>query len=216
MALHPRFELLGIDYGPNLELARRRFPHLTWTEHDLDRPGPLPLTPGHLEGSVVICAHVIEQLVNPELLLGNLRALLPSVEAIILATPQRDAICEAANAGPPAHAYRVREWNISELAELLAFCQFDHGDLASRARRRRGGGRRHDPRGPATDVERAARIDTAVSSAAESATPAAVSPLGAIASRRSRLGATKHRLRGFSAWEPQVPFLGHGGLQPER
>lgn len=166
MALHPRFELLGIDYGPNLELARRRFPHLTWMEHDLDRPGPLPLTAGQLEGAVVICANVIEQLVNPEFLLGNLRALLPSVEAVVLSTPERDASGETASAGPPAHAERVREWTVNELAELLAFCEFDHGDLAlvRSAGAEGAGGTILAVLVP--DAERAARIDSAVRSAA--------------------------------------------------
>ena len=58
-ALAPDLEILGVDYGPNVEIARRAFPAATWREHDLDAAGGLALTPLQLRGSVVVCANVI-------------------------------------------------------------------------------------------------------------------------------------------------------------
>jgi glycosyltransferase involved in cell wall biosynthesis len=124
-----RFEILGLDYGPNVELARRLFPAGIWIDHDLDGPGPLPLAEDRLRGSVVICANVIEHLLRPEHLLENLREILPSVEALVISTPDRDLSPGTDDFGPPADATRVREWNIQEFAALLEAFGFEHGDL---------------------------------------------------------------------------------------
>ena len=106
-ALAPDFEILGIDYGPNVEIARRAFPAATWREHDLDAAGGLPLTPEQLRGSVVVCANVIEHLLSPELLLENLRDILPSIEALVISTPNRDTTSGPEDFGPPADPSRV-------------------------------------------------------------------------------------------------------------
>lgn len=128
-ALGSRFEILGLDHGPNVELARRRFPASVWREHDLDAPGPLPLAEHETAGSVLVCAGVIEHLHHPEHLLGNLRELLPSVAAVVISTPERDLTHGPESMGPPAEPSRVREWNIHEFAALLEQWGFDHGEL---------------------------------------------------------------------------------------
>ena len=128
-ALTARFEVLGIDYGPNLELARRRFPHRAWREHDLDEPGPLPLADAELEDAVVVCAGVLGQLRHPEFLLDNLRRILDSVQAIVIATPDRDLTHGPGSCGPPTDPCHAREWNTRELATLLEAWGFEHGEL---------------------------------------------------------------------------------------
>ncbi|MEX2196856.1 MAG: glycosyltransferase [Thermoleophilaceae bacterium] len=128
-ALHPRFEIVGIDFGPNLDLCRQKFPYGSWREHDFDSEDPLPLSPEELTGSVVVCADVIEHLVRPDLLLDNMRGILESVEAIILSTPERDRTRGADDLGPPEHLCHVREWNISEFAALMEAWGFEHGSV---------------------------------------------------------------------------------------
>jgi len=129
-ALSPSFEILGLDYGPNVELARRQFPAATWREHDLDSAGALPLTPVQLHGAVVVCANVIEHLLRPEFLLENLREIHPSIEAVVIATADRDASSGPDDFGPPNEVSRVREWNVQEFAALLEAFGFDQGELA--------------------------------------------------------------------------------------
>jgi glycosyltransferase involved in cell wall biosynthesis/SAM-dependent methyltransferase len=129
-ALAPGFEILGIDHGPNVEIARRAFPAATWREHDLDAAGGLPLTPEQLRGSVVVCAYVIEHLLRPEFLLEKLREILPSIEALVISTPNRDTTSGPEYFGPPADPSRVREWNVQEFAALLEARGFEHGELA--------------------------------------------------------------------------------------
>jgi SAM-dependent methyltransferase len=130
VALAPDFEILGLDYGPNVEIARRAFPAAIWREHDLDSAGPLPLTPEQLQGAVVVCANVIEHLLRPEFLLDNLREVLPSIEALVISTPDRDTTPGPDDFGPPADPSRVREWNLHEFAALLETEGFEHGELA--------------------------------------------------------------------------------------
>ena len=130
VTLAPRFDVLGLDYGPNVELARRKFPAMSWREHDLDDGAALPLGAEQLEGSVVICANVLEHLLHPERLLENLRGLLPSIEALVISTPDRDLTSGADDFGPPADRSRVREWTVHEFAALLEQFGFDHGELA--------------------------------------------------------------------------------------
>ena len=36
VALHPRFEIVGIDFGANLDRCRALYPFARWLEHDLD------------------------------------------------------------------------------------------------------------------------------------------------------------------------------------
>ena len=128
-ALAPPFEILGIDYGPNVELARRNYPDGIWREHDLDCAAALPLSAEELRDSVVICAGVIEHLLYPAFLLDNLRIILPSVEAIVISTPDRDLAHGAGHLGPPVDTSRVREWTIEELAALLGAWGFEDGDV---------------------------------------------------------------------------------------
>jgi len=127
--LHPEFEVVGLDFGPNLQQCAERFPFGTWREHDLDADTPLPLTPHELGGAVVVCADVIEHLVRPELLLDALRAALEHAEAVVLSTPERDGTRGADHMGPPPHFCHVREWSLDELGELLGRWGFEHGDL---------------------------------------------------------------------------------------
>jgi glycosyltransferase involved in cell wall biosynthesis/SAM-dependent methyltransferase len=163
--LRSRFEVLGLDYGPNLELARRRFPAGIWREHDFDRAGALALSFEQLSGSVVICANVIEQLVHPEILLDNLREALAWVEALVISTPERDLASGPESMGPPEDPHRVREWNIGEFAALLEAWGFEHGDVGL-TRSETASGLRHTILAVLyPDAERAGRMEAAGSSA---------------------------------------------------
>ena len=79
---------------------------------------------------MVVCANVIEHLLRPEFLLENLREILPSIEALVVSTPNRDTTSGPEDFGPPADPSRVREWNVEEFAALLEAWGFEHGELA--------------------------------------------------------------------------------------
>jgi hypothetical protein len=113
--LHPEFELVGIDYGPNIEHCRT-FGFGTWIEWDIERD-PLPDVP--VEDAVIVCADVIEHLVDPSKLLHALRTLLQGAAAGLLSTPERDLTRGVNHFGPPQNVHHVREWNMDEFRRLL-------------------------------------------------------------------------------------------------
>lgn len=128
-ALHPHFEIVGIDFGSNLEVCRQRYPFGMWLEHDLESGDPLPVSGDLLETSVVVCADVIEHLVRPELLLRILRVTLDRAGAVLLSTPDRKLTRGADHMGPPPKPHHVREWALDELAAFLEAEGFEHGDV---------------------------------------------------------------------------------------
>ena len=77
----------------------------------------------------MVCANVIERLLHPERLLENLREILPSIEALVISTPDRDLSSGPDDFGPPVDRSRVREWNLQEFAALLEAWGFEHGEL---------------------------------------------------------------------------------------
>lgn len=124
-ALHPRFDVVGIDFGANLEVCRRHA-FGTWIEHDLESTEALPVDAELLRGSVIVCADVIEHLVRPERLLRALRQALEVAEAVVLSTPERDLTRGAEHLGPPPNPCHVREWSREELVQLLRSAGFAH------------------------------------------------------------------------------------------
>jgi hypothetical protein len=118
LPLGDRFKLIGLDLGLNLERTRARHPEHTWLEFDAERDPPPPLPPRLLARSVLVCADVIEHLVDPTGLLLAIRALLEHAPVALLSTPERVLVRGADDQGPPANTAHVREWALDELATL--------------------------------------------------------------------------------------------------
>ena len=118
VALHPEFDVMGIDYRENLAQCRNNHDAGTWLEHDIESDDPLPVEDFH--GAVVVCADVIEHLVRPERLLAKVRAALSTCSAVVMSTPERNLRRGVHHAGPPPNLAHVREWSITEFRALLA------------------------------------------------------------------------------------------------
>ncbi len=101
--LHPTFELIGIDFGANVDRSEARFPYISWRRHDLDTEDVLPLSVEELDGAVVVCSDVIEHLRAPHLLLRKLRGALDNAGAVLISTP-----------GTRVVAWRPKRWPASE------------------------------------------------------------------------------------------------------
>jgi SAM-dependent methyltransferase len=123
--LHAGFELIGIDFGANVDRSEARFPFIAWRRHDLDTEEPLPLTVAELAGAVIVCSDVIEHLRAPHLLLQKLRAALDHASAILISTPERELWHGVRSGGPPRNVHHVREWSIREFGRLLATSGFE-------------------------------------------------------------------------------------------
>ncbi len=117
--LHPRFKIIGIDTGRNLDLARRRFPHGHWIAWDLERPDMLDIDHKILKQAVVISSDVIEHLLNPARLLQTLKHMLTFARFALVSTPERDLTRGTDDDGPPSNTHHIREWCRTEFADLL-------------------------------------------------------------------------------------------------
>lgn len=116
--LHPEFDIVGIDYGSNIEVCQARYDFGTWIDVDLDTSQTLGWH--DVAASVLVCGDVIEHLLNPENLLRLLRrALDDGAAALLLTTPDRELTNEPGHLGPPPNHAHVREWAIEELKRFM-------------------------------------------------------------------------------------------------
>jgi len=105
--------LIGYELEPNLSFLREKYPNKTWVESNFSKEP--------LRADIVICADVIEHLLNPDDLLEFINKMEP--KHVIISTPDRDLLVNLLgrdNNGPPHNQYHIREWNKSELFEYLS------------------------------------------------------------------------------------------------
>jgi SAM-dependent methyltransferase len=119
VALHPEFEVVGIDFGSNIAACRERYAFGTWIEQDLDSSDDLGYD--DVAGAVLVCGDVIEHLLHPERMLRMVRGALDrGAVAFFLSTPERELTNEGPHLGPPPNPAHVREWTLGELEHFLA------------------------------------------------------------------------------------------------
>lgn len=116
---HPKFKLIGIDYGSNLTHCKAQYPFGDWIKWNLEDTGIIPIATDILRNSIVICADVIEHLRNPRSLLKNLAHFSEYARAIIMSSPERDLLRGVSDFGPPENPAHVREWNLTELKQYI-------------------------------------------------------------------------------------------------
>lgn len=106
--------IVGIDYGDNIEHLREHWPVGDWHTYDLESQ----IVPAELfRGSVVICADVIEHLVNPLALIQTLKNACQTAAYVLVSTPDRERLYGGEQKGPPANLAHVQEWTQKELYE---------------------------------------------------------------------------------------------------
>jgi 2-polyprenyl-3-methyl-5-hydroxy-6-metoxy-1,4-benzoquinol methylase len=108
--------VVGVDQESAIRLARRRFRGVEWTAGDLETDAFWEEL-RQLEPDMVICADVIEHLVDPVTLLHRLRDLVAD-GLLLLSTPDRSRLV-APQSGPPLNPRHIREWSAEELSRLV-------------------------------------------------------------------------------------------------
>lgn len=122
--LYPKFEIVGVDYGVNIETCRQEYPFGIWHEHNLEHPESILISDEIISQSIILCADVIEHLVDPSHLLNNLKRMMDLSPACLLSTPDRELSTAPDHPGPPLNTAHVREWKLAELSDLLQYFQF--------------------------------------------------------------------------------------------
>jgi len=123
--------ITGIDQPKAIEIARKQCPDAVFVADDLEQPGFVTASPRGAPHEppfhLVICADVIEHLLDPDPLLAMLRrAVTPKRSPdeggrkglVLLSTPDRDRVRgrDCRSADKPEH---VREWSASEFLAYL-------------------------------------------------------------------------------------------------
>lgn len=109
------FELLGIDSGSNIQYCRDTYTVGAWIERDFEKP--ISLDEMLFENAVVICADVIEHLIDPLHLVALLQSALTKAQYVVLSTPDRLRTYHYNHDGPPANLHHTREWSLRELRD---------------------------------------------------------------------------------------------------
>lgn len=117
-ALHPRFEVVRIDYDLSIEARHTRYDLSNWIEMGFDADDAHGFE--DVAGAVLICCDVIEHLVYPEQLLRMLKQGLDGGGAVLLlSTPERNLTRGRGHLGPPPNPAHVREWATDELQRFM-------------------------------------------------------------------------------------------------
>lgn len=119
MAFAGEFNVIGVDYGSNLEWCKQQYPSSSWINVNLEKPDVWPLPSEQVRDAVIICSDVIEHLIDPSALLSNLQLLSKQAKAVIISTPERDLTHGVSHFGPPPNPAHTREWSLDEFVVLL-------------------------------------------------------------------------------------------------
>jgi 2-polyprenyl-3-methyl-5-hydroxy-6-metoxy-1,4-benzoquinol methylase len=103
-------EIVGFDQPTLAAWIRKNFPSLKFVSIDLDNPD----YDGGDAFDLVICADVIEHLVDPDSCMQLISKLTKPDGVIVISTPERD-VEHGINCMESSHLMHVREWNTAEL-----------------------------------------------------------------------------------------------------
>lgn len=108
MKFFRRAETLGLEIEPSLSFLRKKYPDRSWEESNFGTipQGCFPL---------VICADVIEHIMDPDELLDFISQI--DFATCVMSTPDRDTLNN--ELGPPRNRSHLREWSFSEFKSYI-------------------------------------------------------------------------------------------------
>jgi glycosyltransferase involved in cell wall biosynthesis/SAM-dependent methyltransferase len=110
--LAAEFKIAGIDYEANIDAFAINIPG---SDHYFSNLETAIEPPALFKDSVVICADVIEHLIDPSALLETLRNAAYTANYVLVSTPDRMRVHKKDHNGPPVNQYHAREWTLDEL-----------------------------------------------------------------------------------------------------
>ena len=108
-------DFVGIEIEPTLSWLKENYPQHTWKSTTFSQEWEESC-------DVIICADVIEHLVNPDELVNFIKR--SGFKYAVISTPERDAIQRYQRgytwSGPPDNMAHVREWDFQEFREYMS------------------------------------------------------------------------------------------------
>ena len=118
-----KYNFTGTELEPTLSWLKKKYPDNQWLDGDFTKTLGKPY-------DVIICADVIEHLLDPNQLLVFLKKI--NFKYAVISTPERDAIQKYQRGktwmGPPNNPAHIREWSFGEFKNYLSnsFILEDH------------------------------------------------------------------------------------------
>jgi hypothetical protein len=117
LQLYPKYEVIGIVPGRDMEFYRNQYGFGTWLEESETLAGALPGPEEVLQRAVIVC-NDLDKFVSSAALLKNLKLWLDHAPVCILTATDRDLARAGSNGLPPTTTGSGR-WNLIELQDLL-------------------------------------------------------------------------------------------------
>jgi hypothetical protein len=128
MRAFQQYDTTGFDVPETVSYLHRRYPQRKWASVPFSNRSYLP-------GDLVICADVIEHVLDPDELMSFLVSL--TNRWLILSTPDRKLLYKALSGrqfGPPANPHHIREWTYDEFGRYARrFVDVRKHTIANRA-----------------------------------------------------------------------------------
>jgi SAM-dependent methyltransferase len=111
---------IGVDFGENIDWCRAQHTDWgEWIEVDLSDPGCQNIAKLADHSSVLVCADVVEHLVDPIPLVDLLADAYRRGAIVLTSTPDRIRVRGSLHRGPPTNPSHVREWALDEYRRFL-------------------------------------------------------------------------------------------------
>lgn len=116
----PSVDFVGFDQQSAIDYCKENYNWGSWYVDNFERPDE---SLGDIKADVVICADVIEHLLEPDTLLSYLKNRANKGGYILISTPERDKLRGESCTYSP-NSCHIREWNYHELENYLLFNGF--------------------------------------------------------------------------------------------
>jgi SAM-dependent methyltransferase len=108
-----KYDTIGFDVEETVAFLRKTYPERKWMTE--------LVTEGINKADLVICADVIEHVLDPDSLLHFISEI--GKQYVIFSTPDRNLLCSQNRTpffGPPENPYHVREWTFDEFSAYIS------------------------------------------------------------------------------------------------
>ena len=112
--------IIGIDQAEPITICKEKHDFGEWHIDDIENSKISPA----INSELIICADVIEHLLDPDSLLEYIKKRLTSNGVVVLTTPERDAIRGKKCFHSP-NKQHIREWNFEEFETYLSSSGFE-------------------------------------------------------------------------------------------
>ena len=112
-----KYDFIGIEVGDTLRYLQEKYPDYTWLNGEL-------VDYSNLDAEMIICADVIEHVLDPSAFLNRIRQV-KNVKKILISTPDRLLARGWYDFGPPKNPAHIREWNGKEFYNYISSLGFE-------------------------------------------------------------------------------------------